>query len=345
MDAAAVSKPLAGLRIVEMGGIGPVPFAAMMLSDHGASTVCIQRPGGSIAPFDPRDALSRGRSEVVTLDLASDAGRGRALDLCRGADAILEGFRPGVMERLGLGPDVLRRDNDKLVYGRMTGWGQDGPLSGDVGHDINYLALSGVLSTIVDGDGRPVPPQNMLADYAGGGMMLAFGVLAALLAVRNGASGQVVDAAMVEGAATIGAFARSMTVLGLHPGPPGKNLLDGGAPFYRCYRCADGNYVAVGAIEPQFHAALLGGLGLAGDPGFAHQMDSAQWPARIARLDAVFAGRTRDEWAGHFAGTDACVSPVLSLDEAAHHPHAIARGSFVEQDGTIQSAPAPRFSS
>ena len=338
-----MSGSLAGLRIVEMGGIGPVPFAAMMLSDHGASTICVQRPGGSIAPFDPRDALSRNRAETITIDLSSDAGREQALALCRDADAILEGFRPGVMERLGLGPEVLHTHNPRLVYGRMTGWGQDGPLAGEVGHDINYLALSGVLSTIVDGDGRPVPPQNMLADYAGGGMMLAFGVVAALLAVRGGASGQVVDAAMVEGAALVGAFARSMRVLGMHPGAPGTNLLDGGAPFYRCYRCADGGFVAVGAIEPAFYSALLDRLGLGGDARFDPQMDMGQWPARAALLETIFLQRDRDNWARHFAGSDACVTPVLSLDEATLHPHAMARGNFIDGGGAPQSAPAPRI--
>lgn len=338
-----MSGALAGLTIIEMGGIGPVPFAAMMLGDHGASIIRIERPGGSIAPFDPRDALSRGRSQNLVLDLAGDAGKATALDLCRTADAILEGFRPGVMERLGLGPDVLLQINPNLVYGRMTGWGQDGSLAGEVGHDINYLALSGVLSTIVDGDGRPVPPQNMLADYAGGGMMLAFGVLAALLAVRNGAGGKVIDAAMVEGAALVGAFARSLKVMGLHPGPAGTNLLDGGAPFYRCYACADGKFVAVGAIEPQFYRALLAGLELAGDPDFAGQMDVSRWDERSARLESIFARRTRDAWAEHFEKSDACVTPVLSLDEAPLHPHAVARGSFIERGGVLQSVPAPRI--
>jgi alpha-methylacyl-CoA racemase len=338
-----VSGPLAGLSVVEFAGIGPGPFAAMMLADHGASVTRIDRPGGTIAPSGPRDTLSRGWARELTLDLASDEGRAEALALCTTVDALIEGNRPGVMERLGLGPDVLLKANPRLVYGRMTGWGQDGPMAATVGHDINYLALSGVLAELADDDGRPRPPLNLVADYAGGAMMLTFGMVAALLDVQRGGPGRVVDAAMVEGAALVGAFARTLRDFGIHDGPPGTNLLDGGAPFYRCYRCADGRWIAVGAIEPRFYAALLDGLGLHDDPSFSNQLQKAGWAQMTKRLEEFFAQRSRDEWAAHFDGTEACVSPVLSPEEASRHPHAIARRSFVDVAGVTQPQPAPRY--
>lgn len=338
-----MNGPLAGLTVIEFAGIGPGPFAAMMLADHGASVIRIDRPGGTIAPTGPRDTLSRGRARALTLDLASAEGRAEALALCTAADALIEGNRPGVMERLGLGPDALLAANPALVYGRMTGWGQDGPMAATVGHDINYLALSGVLAELADESGRPRPPLNLIADYAGGAMMLAFGMVAALLDVQRGGPGRVVDAAMAEGSALVGAFARTLRDFGIHDGPPGTNLLDGGAPFYRCYRCADGKWIAVGAIEPRFYAALLVGLALSDDALFSNQLDKAVWPAMMKRLEQVFGRRPRDEWAPLFAGTEACVTPVLSAEEATRHPHAIARHNFAEVAGTMQPRATPRY--
>lgn len=338
-----MTGPLAGLTVIEFAGIGPGPFAATMLADHGASVIRIERPGGTVAPTGVRDPLSRGRAQQMTLDLATDEGRAEALALCAAADALIEGNRPGVMERLGLGPEVLLAANPRLVYGRMTGWGQEGPMSATVGHDINYLALSGVLAELADESGRPRPPLNLVADYAGGAMMLAFGMVAALLDVQRGEPGRVVDAAMAEGAALIGAFARTLRDFGIHDGPPGTNLLDGGAPFYRCYRCADGGWVAVGAIEPRFYAALLDGLALGGDPMFANQLDKRQWPRMAERLERVFADRPRDEWAARFARTEACVTPVLSLGEAERHPQFVARDSFSEVAGVMQPKAVPRY--
>lgn len=338
-----MTLPLAGLTVIEFAGIGPGPFAAMMLADHGASVIRVERPGGTIAPSGLRDTLSRGRARDLTLDLASSDGRDQATALCAKADALIEGNRPGVMERLGLGPDVLLAANPRLVYGRMTGWGQDGAMADQVGHDINYLALSGVLAELADETGRPRPPMNLVADYAGGAMMLAFGMAAAMLDVQRGGRGRVVDAAMAEGAALIGAFGRTLRAFGIHDGPPGSNLLDGGAPFYRCYRCADGGWVAVGAVEPRFYAALLDGLGLTADPLFAAQLDKERWPGMIGRMDAIFANESRDEWAARFARTEACVTPVLSPDEATHHPHAVERESFGKVAGTMQPRAAPRY--
>jgi len=301
-----------------------------MLADHGADVIRIERPGTTFGPH----ALARSR-RAIALELKSPEGAAAARDLCRGADGIIEGFRPGVMERLGLGPQVLLGDNPALVYGRMTGWGQDGPLAQAPGHDINYIAVAGLL----DGIGRPgeppVAPVNYVGDFGGGGMLLAFGMVSALLAVKMGAPGQVVDAAMTDGAALLASMSWGFKAAGLWRDGPGAHLLSGAAPFYRSYACADGRHVAVGAIEPQFYAALVAGLG---EDGGA-QMDASQWPARAARFAAIFATRHRDDWVAHFA-PEACVSPVLTFDEAAAHPHNVARGTFAGG----APAPAPRFS-
>lgn len=318
--------PLAGLTIVEMAGLGPGPFAAMMLADHGADVIRVERPGNLAVPKDP---LTRSRRSL-SVDLKSDEGAAIVRRLAARADGLVEGYRPGVMERLGLGPEELLAANPKLVFGRVTGWGQDGPLAAEAGHDINYLALTGLLAGIGPKDGPPAVPINYLADYAGGGMMLAFGMVAALLAVQRGGDGQVIDAAMTDGAALIGALTYGMRAAGLWTDARESNLLDGGDPLYACYRCADGKYLALGAIEPQFRAALVEGLGL-------------QEPTKKSVAAAV-AKKTRDQWVAHFAGKDACVAPVLSLGEAPANLHNRARGTFINLDGVLQPGPAPRFS-
>jgi alpha-methylacyl-CoA racemase len=336
-------RPLAGLEIVELGGIGPAPFAGMLLADHGARVIRIERPGGP--PIPARlDPLARGRAEWRTLNLKSPAGRDTVLALAARADALIEGFRPGVIERLGLAPARLHAANPRLVIGRMTGWGQSGPLAQAPGHDINYLALSGVLGMLGRAGEPPVPPANLIADYGGGGMLLAFAVVAGVLHARASGRGCVIDCAMTEGAALLAAAIDGFRAAGLWGAPRGGNFLDGGAPFYRTYACADGGFVAVGAIEPQFWAALLAGLGLEGDARFAHQHDHSRWPAMAGALAAIFATRPRDAWAEHFAGREACVTPVLAPGEARSHPHALARGSFRTDGPVPQPAPAPRFS-
>lgn len=320
--------PLEGLTIVEMAGIGPGPFAAMMLADHGATVIRVERDGLLGIPNDP---LLRNRRSIA-LDLKRDDHRAVVRRLASQADGIIEGYRPGVMERLGLGPDDLRSARPGLVYGRVTGWGQAGPLANEVGHDINYLALTGLLSGLGEPDRPPRPPLNLIADYAGGGMMLAFGMVAALLDVQRGAPGRIVDAAMVDGAALIGTLAYGMKAAGMGEGGRGGNLLDGGTPHYGCYACADGKFLALGAIEPPFVAALMSALDLPTD-------------ASHADVAAAIATRSRDTWVTHFAGTDACVAPVLDFDEAPTHPHNVARSTFRSVDGVSQPAPAPRYAS
>ena len=321
-----MAGPLKGIRIVEMGGIGPAPFAAMMLADHGAEVIRIERAGMIGFANDP---LRRSRRSV-SLDLKRPEACEVVRRLSAKADGLIEGYRPGVMERLGLGPDDLRHENSKFVYGRVTGWGQEGPRAAEAGHDINYIALSGLLHGIGTKE-RPVTPINYLGDYAGGGMMLAFGMVSALLAVKAGAEGQVVDAAMSDGAALIGAMTYGLKAAGLWKDEREANLLDGGAPAYGIYRCKDGKFVAIGAIEPQFQQALFKALAL-------------DLKAERDEIATVIKSRTRDEWAAHFAGTDACVAPVLDLGEAPVHPHNLARRAFVDLDGVFQPAPAPRYS-
>ena len=332
--------PLSGVKVIEFASLGPGPFCAMMLADQGAEVIRVDRAG---TPHDRFDILGRSRTSIV-LDMKSAEAVAAARDLVRSADALVEGFRPGVMERLGLGPDVLLADNPRLVYGRMTGWGQDGPLATAAGHDINYIALAGLLHTCGQAGGKPVPPVNYLGDFGGGGMLLALGIVSALLAVRTGGQGQVVDAAMVDGASLLGAMTRQFLNAGMWNDAPGTNVIDGGSHFYDTYECADGRWISIAAIEPRFYALLRQALGLADDPAFDAQMDRDAWPALKARLAAVFLSRSRNEWTALMEGTDICFAPVLSLREAPFHPHNVARSMFLEVDGSIQPAPAPRYS-
>lgn len=335
-------KPLSGLRILEFDGLGPVTFAGMMLADLGADVLRLSRSAaaGAAAFSEVGGAvLHRGRA-AVGVNLKDPADVASVLDLVGAADAVIEGFRPGVMERLGLGPDVCAARNPRLVYGRITGWGQTGPMATQVGHDINYIALSGALHALGEPDRPPRPPLNLLGDYGGGAMMLVTGVLAAMLEAKATGRGRTVDAAMTDGSALLMSLFQALGARGLWSETRGANLLDGGAPFYRCYTCRDGRFVAVGALEPQFYAALIAGLDLAAET--APQFDLAGWPDLHARLEAIFATRDRDDWAAHFADADACVTPVLTLAEAARHPHNAARGTYVDAD-VVQAGPAPRF--
>jgi alpha-methylacyl-CoA racemase len=335
-----MAGPLSGIRIIEFAGIGPGPFCGMMLADHGADVVRIERPGGVL---DPRDALARNRRSLV-LNTKTAEGLAVARDLCHRADGMIEGYRPGVMERLGLGPDVLLADNPKLIYGRMTGWGQYGPYAHAAGHDINYIALSGVLHTVGRAGERPVPPVNYIGDFGGGAMMLAFGMVSALLAVKNGAQGQVIDCAMTDGSALLAGMSWHLFAAGANEDKAGVNMIDGGAPFYDTYECADGKWVAIGSIEPQFYALLRAAAGVATDTAFDAQHDRAGWPVLKAKLTAIFKTKTREEWDAAMAGTDICFAPVLSMAEAPSHPHNIARETFLTVGGAIQPAPAPRYS-
>jgi alpha-methylacyl-CoA racemase len=331
--------PLHGIRIIEFTGIGPGPFCGMMLADQGADVVRLDRLG---ARADPFDVLGRSRKSIM-IDIKKAEGAALARELCRTADGIIEGYRPGVMERLGLGPEDLLRDNPRLVYGRMTGWGQHGPLAQAAGHDINYISISGVLHTVGVAGGKPVPPVNYLGDFGGGGMLLAFGMVSALLNVRMGGNGQVIDAAMTDGSALLSALIWQLFGQGMWRDEPGVNLLDGGAHFYDTYECADGKYVSIGSIEPQFYKLLREKLGIASDPTFATQ-DRGAWPSLKERLAAIFRTRSRSEWCALMEGTDICFAPVLSMAEALTHPHNVARETFVDVDGVKQPAPAPRFS-
>ena len=334
--------PLSGVRVVEFAGLGPGPFCGMLLADLGADVVRIDRRGNG-SGLGATSLLDRGKRSIA-LDLKDPADVEVVRALVRRADVLLEGFRPGVMERLGLGPDALLAENPALVYGRMTGWGQTGPLSHSAGHDIGYIALTGALGASGRPDERPAPPINLLGDFGGGGVFLALGALAALLHARTTGKGQVVDAAIVDGTAVLTTMIHGMLSTGAWQDKRGENLLDTGAPFYDVYSCADGQFLAVGALEPQFYAALLQGLGVAGDETFPDRYSPEQWPALRERFTELFAGRTRDEWWQVFAGTDACVAPVWSLLEATEDEHNREREVFVEVDGTVQPAPAPRFS-
>ncbi|MET7896544.1 CaiB/BaiF CoA transferase family protein [Streptomyces mirabilis] len=334
----AATPPLDGVRVVELAAQGPAPFACMLLADLGAEVVRVERVG---ARSHPPDAHARGR-RTIAVDVKQARGRDLVLDLVKGADVLVEGFRPGAVERLGLGPETCVALNPRLVYGRMTGWGQDGPLARSAGHDINYLALSGGLNAIGEQGRSPVPPLNLVSDYGGGGMLLALGVVAALLKRASSGHGQVVDAAMADGLALMLAPFHAMAVRGVWS-ERGSNLLDGGAPFYRTYETADGQWISVGAIEPQFYAEFLRVLGIdAADLG--PQSDKTSWPAAAKRIAAVVATRTRDEWARLFDGVDACVQPVLELMEAVTHPHAVAREVFTHAGGVPHPRAAPRFS-
>lgn len=337
-----MAGPLAGLRVVELAGIGPVPFAGMVLADLGADVVRVDRPGPARAGGGARtEVLNRGRRSLA-VDLKHRDGAEVVLRLAAGADALVEGFRPGVAERLGVGPQACRARNRRLVYGRMTGWGQEGPYAADAGHDITYAAVAGALAHIGRAGQAPTPPLNLVADFGGGGMLLALGVVSAVLAAQRTGEGQVVDAAMVDGVALLMAPFFAAFRSGWFRDERGTNLLDSGAPFYDCYACRDGRWLAVGALEPQFFAALVAGLGLdAAELGPQH--DQASWPGMRARFAAAFASRTRDEWLARFAGRDACVAPVLTTEETFGDPHLAARATVVEVGGVPQPAPAPRF--
>ncbi|MFI1933632.1 CaiB/BaiF CoA transferase family protein [Streptomyces sp. NPDC020330] len=334
--------PLTGVRVVELAGIGPGPFAAMLLADLGADVVRVDRPGTAGLGIDPASDLTNRNKRSVLLDLKSDEGPARVLDLVERADILIEGYRPGVAERLGVGPEACLARNPKLVYGRMTGWGQDGPLAERAGHDIAYLALTGTLSMIGKPDEPPVVPANLVGDYAGGSLYLVVGVLAALQHARAHGEGQVVDAAIVDGAAHLATMIHGMLAAGSWQDRRGTNLLDGGCPFYGTYATSDGGHLAVGPLEEKFYAEFVGLLGLA--DAFPDQWDLARWDELRAAVTERFLTRTRAEWTEVFDGTDACVAPVLSLTEAPHHPHLAARSTFVEHSGLVQPAPAPRFS-
>jgi alpha-methylacyl-CoA racemase len=340
-----MTGPLAGIRVVEIAGIGPGPFCGMMLADMGADVVRVDRAvnvtGGDPA-HPPADLLNRGRRSIG-IDLKHPDGVEVVLRLVEGADALIEGFRPGVAERLGIGPDECVARNPRLVYGRMTGWGQDGPLATAAGHDINYIALAGALEPIGRRGEAPVPPLNLVGDFGGGGMLLAFGIACGIIEARSSGRGQVVDAAMVDGAASLMTMTHAFRAMGMWRDERGTNMLDTGAHYYDVYETADGRYVSIGSIEPQFYAELLQRLGLEGED-LSPQNDRSQWPVLKERLAVVFRSKTRDKWCEILEGTDVCFAPVLSIPEAIEHPHNVARGSFVDVAGIPQPGPAPRFS-
>ncbi len=339
--------PLTGYKIIEIAGIGPGPFCAMMLSDLGAEVIRVDRAAaaqraGRSGPSG--DILNRGRKSIA-VDLKNPDGVEAVLRLVESADALIEGFRPGVAERLGIGPDVCAERNPRLVYGRMTGWGQDGPYASAAGHDINYLALSGTLHAIGRAGEKPTPPINLVGDFGGGGMLLALGVVAAMLEAKGSGQGQVVDTAMVDGSAILNTMTHSLLASGLWEDERGVNMLDTGAHYYDTYETSDGKFVSIGSIEPQFYAQLLSLTGLDADDEFLnHQHDQSMWPHLSGRLTAVFKTKTRDQWCEIMEHTDVCFAPVLSMTEAPHHPHNLERGTFVQPNGVMQAAPAPRFS-
>ena len=336
--------PLQGLKIIELAGIGPCPMCAMLLAELGADVVRVDRVTDSGLGIDmaPEYHLLNRSRPSIAVDLKHPGGVETVLRLVDGADALIEGFRPGVTERLGLGPEDCAARNPRLVYGRATGWGQDGPLAKAAGHDLNYIALTGALSAIGRRGAPPTPPHNLVGDFGGGALYLALGVVAALHEARESGQGQTVDAAMIDGAASLMTSAYALRAAGISDGPRGENILDSGAHFYDVYETSDGQYVSIAPVEPKFYAELLDRIGL--DPGDApHSADRADWPASKARLAALFRTRTRDEWREILEGTDACFAPVLGMDEAHRHPHNAARGTFVERDGIVQPNAAPRF--
>lgn len=338
--------PLSGIRIIELAGIGPGPFAGMMLADHGAEVIRVERIGsGKAGPEVPpeKDILLRSR-KTIELDLKNPASQSVLLDLVQSADGLIEGFRPGVIERLGIGPEVLLKANPKLVIGRMTGWGQTGTMSQMAGHDLNYIAISGALHGVGRKGEKPVVPLNLFGDFGGGGMFMAFGMLAALHHAKATGQGQIVDAAMTDGSALLTSMIHTFRQIGLWQDDRGINLLDGGAHFYDTYQTKDGKFVTIGSIEPQFYARLLDLLNLTDDPTYSKQMDAENWDAMRDGLTTIFLSRTRDEWDTIFMGSDACYAPVLSLKEAAQHPHNAARGTFQTAGGIVQPSPAPRYS-
>ncbi|MCB2060880.1 MAG: CaiB/BaiF CoA-transferase family protein [Novosphingobium sp.] len=334
---------LEGVTVIELAGIGPGPFAGMMLADHGARVIRIERPDFErIGGPHGRDIVNRNR-EIMVLDLKEPEAVARVRELVRKADALIEGYRPGVLERLGLGPDVLLEDNPRIVIGRMTGWGQKGPKARLAGHDINYIALSGALHTYGRKGDKPTFPVNVVGDYGGGGMMLAFGLLAGILSARATGKGQVIDCAMVDGAAILSSMTYTLFASGMWKDERGVNILDGAAPYYETYETADGKWISLGSLERPFYAQLLDKLGLSDDPEFTDRADEANWPRLKERFAEIFLTKTRDEWCAIMEDTDICFAPVLSLGEAPHHPHNVARETFIEVDGITQPAPAPRF--
>jgi alpha-methylacyl-CoA racemase len=337
--------PLQGITVLEIAGIGPGPFCAMLLADMGADVIRVDRAGsvmGGDPESPPADVLNRGRRSIG-VDLKSPDGVETVLALVEQADVIMEGFRPGVAERLGIGPEDCKARNPRIVYGRMTGWGQEGPYAQAAGHDINYIALAGALDPIGRRGEAPVPPLNLVGDFGGGGMFLAFGIVCALLEAQRSGEGQVVDAAMVDGAAVLTTMFHAFRAMGIWNDERGTNLLDTGAHFYDVYETSDGGYISIGSIEPQFYAELLRLSGLEGEE-LPHQMDRSQWPSLKEKVAGVFKTKTRDEWCELMEHTDVCFAPVLSLAEAPQHPHNVQRGTFVEENGVVQPAPAPRFS-
>jgi len=342
-----VSGPLSGFKVIEIAGIGPGPFAAMLLADMGAEVIRVDRAQAvsGPAPADPNfDLLLRGRKNIA-LDLKNPDAVEALLEMVENADAIIEGFRPGVMERLGIGPEVCLARNPKLVFGRMTGWGQEGMYAQAAGHDINYISLAGALAHYARRGEAPVPPLNMVGDFGGGGMFLAFGVVCALLEAQKSGKGQVVDTAMVDGAAVLMTMFWAFKAIGLHDeNNPGTNLLDTGAHFYDVYECKDGKHISLGSIEPQFYKQLLELSGLDSDPDFQKQMDRTMWPSLKEKVRATFIQKTRQEWCDIMEATDVCFAPVLTMSEAAEHPHNKERQTFIDAFGQTQPAPAPRFS-
>ncbi|MFW2380306.1 MAG: CaiB/BaiF CoA transferase family protein [Acidimicrobiales bacterium] len=334
--------PLEGITVVELAGIGPGPFAAALLSDMGATVIRVDRTASAPLGDPAFDTLNRGRRSIA-VNLKDPEGTRVVLDLVRQADALLEGFRPGVTERLGLGPEDCLRANPALVYARMTGWGQDGPYASVAGHDINYISLSGALGLLGRAGEAPVPPVNLVGDFGGGALYCAFGIVCGILEARSSGSGQVVDVSMVDGSAGLTNMMWGFKAMGFWSEERGTNMLDTGSHFYDVYRCADNEYVSIGSIEPQFYAELLRLTGLSDDPAFRSQMDRSTWPDLKERLAAVFAAKTRQEWCDIMEGTDVCFAPVLSMQEAAEHPHNVARGTFTTVDGVTQPAPAPKF--
>ena len=334
--------PLKGIKIIELAGIGPGPFCATLFADLGADVIRVDRLGSKGALESRFDVTMRSRRSIG-VNLKNPEGVEAVLRLVEQAEALTEGFRPGVTERLGLGPDVCLARNQKLVYGRMTGWGQSGPMSSAAGHDINYISLTGALDSIRRVGERPVPPLNLVGDFGGGALYLAVGVLAGILEARTSGKGQIVDAAMIDGASNLMSIMYGMLASGFWTTEPGTNLLDTGAPYYDAYETSDGKFISIGSIEPQFYAELIERMGLAGE-NLPKQNDRSQWPAMKERFAAVFRSKTRQEWCDIMEGTDVCFAPVLSISEAAQHPHNTERKTFVEVEGVVQPAPAPRFS-
>ena len=337
------NAPLAGIRVLEFAGLGPAPYGGMLLADLGADVLCIERPGAAELFGVPNPPVDRGKRSLV-LDLKDASAVDLCLRIAEKADVLIEGFRPGVMERLGLGPDVATARNPRLIYARMTGWGQDGPVAQTAGHDLTFLALTGALHAIGPAEGLPVPPLNLIGDMGGGGTFLVIGILAALLERQKSGLGQVIDAAIIDGTVSQLAMILGLRGGGLWNQPRGENLLDGGLPFYRTYRCSDGKFIAVGALEPKFFAELIRGLGLDPSLYLPRQYDRSRWLALHREFEEIFAGKPRDEWASLFEGSDACLVAVLDFEEAARHSHNAARSTFIEVDGKLQPCPAPRFS-